>query len=279
MESNRRFCSARWTSRRRCEVRTWLGLALDELTFTAEEAWTRLKRACGTASEATLRFRRLDTEWTRLGVPAIYQIDVQGYECIRAKPLENKHILAVNPDFYERLEHSYDSRFYRQEVLGEYLNIAQGRVYEAFDYHEMSEPVEYDSSATLYWSLDFNVTPLCSVLAQKRRQADFRLSMRYRSKTRRLAMPWKLSEQGGPGAARRGITGDASGRQRSVNTQGDTYTELQHQLDRAGFTELHVASSLEQSIGNGPSETRQRLPAEFGRRMPDVRGSALQRIH
>jgi hypothetical protein len=39
----------------------------------------------------------------------------------------------VNPDFYKRQEHSYDARFFRQELLGEYLNNSQGRVYETFD--------------------------------------------------------------------------------------------------------------------------------------------------
>ncbi len=46
-----------------------------------------------------------------------------------AKPFENRHILDQVPDFYERLQSSYDESFYKQEVLGEYLNVGGSRVF------------------------------------------------------------------------------------------------------------------------------------------------------
>jgi len=56
----------------------------------------------------------------------------KGYALIHAQPFENHHVLDAVPDFYERLEHSYDARFYEQEALGRFLNVQQGRVYYAF---------------------------------------------------------------------------------------------------------------------------------------------------
>jgi hypothetical protein len=143
----------------------WFGL--DELTYTQEEAWIRLEgrlrdpkaqRLCGFAV------------WTPKGFDWVYDRfianPVDGYEVIRAAPRENQFILSQTPDYYDRLARSYDERFYKQEVLGEYLEQAAGRVYDSFDRRVHVGPVEVDPKKTLLWSLDFNVNPMSSVVAQ-----------------------------------------------------------------------------------------------------------------
>jgi hypothetical protein len=144
---------------------SWFGL--DELTYTQEEAWVVLegrlrdpaaKRLCGFAV------------WTPKGYDWVYRRfsadPVEGYEVVVAKPFENRHLLTQVPDFYERLKHSYDEKFYEQEVLGKYLSIHGGTVYYAFDRRVHSSDVEIDSALPLLWALDFNVDPMCSVVAQ-----------------------------------------------------------------------------------------------------------------
>ncbi len=97
----------------------WFGL--DELTYTAEHAWLRLegrlrdpraKRLCGFGV------------WTPKGYDWVYERfiarRVDGYETVVARPFENQFLLDKIPDYYERLKSSYDSRFYEQEVLGQY---------------------------------------------------------------------------------------------------------------------------------------------------------------
>lgn len=212
----------------------WFGI--DELTLTTEDAWVRLE-----ARLREPRARRLCGfgVWTPNGHDWVYRrfikSAVPGYECVRARPQENKFILEANPDFYRRLEHSYDPRFYRQEVLGEYLNILQGRVYECFDRERNLAPAAYDPRQPLYWSLDFNVTPLCSVLAQKRDEALYvvdEISLENATVSDAVdALRNKIADLQAPIV----ITGDASGRQRSVNSAGDTYSELRHYLNKAGF--------------------------------------------
>lgn len=143
---------------------SWFGV--DELTYSKENAWQRLEarlrdpkatRLCGFAV------------WTPKGFDWVYRRfvsaeRVKGYEAIYAKPGENK---ALPPDFYERLKNSYDERFFRQEVLGEYLNIFSGRTYYGFDRAgNVQGTLEFDRRQPLCWSLDFNVNPMCSVLAQ-----------------------------------------------------------------------------------------------------------------
>ncbi|MEO7651378.1 MAG: terminase family protein [Bryobacteraceae bacterium] len=145
----------------------WFGL--DELTYTPEEAWLRLegrlrdpkaKRLCGFAV------------WTPKGFDWVYRRFVAdskvGYETIFAKPFENHFLLGQVPDFYERLKNSYDSQFFQQEILGQYLHMQGGLVYHAFDRSKHMVTVEAQPGQPLLWALDFNVNPMSSVVAQIR---------------------------------------------------------------------------------------------------------------
>src|SRR5579862_6987268 len=143
----------------------WFGL--DELTYTAEDAWLRLEgrlrdpkahRLCGFAV------------WTPKGFDWVHErfvaSRVEGYETVIAQPFENRFLLDRIPDYYERLKNSYDARFYQQEALGEYLNLHGGRVYCAFDRQRNIADAEVNPARPLLWALDFNVDPMCSVVAQ-----------------------------------------------------------------------------------------------------------------
>jgi len=143
----------------------WFGL--DELTYTQEEAWVVLEgrlrdpkatRLCGFAT------------WTPKGFDWVYQRFVQerveGYEVIVAEPFENRYLLERIPDFYERLKRSYDAKFYEQEVMGKYISLNAGLVYHAFNREEHTAEVKVEQMQPLLWALDFNVDPMCSVVAQ-----------------------------------------------------------------------------------------------------------------
>src|SRR4051794_30849090 len=145
----------------------WFGV--DELSYTQEEVWLRLEgrlrdpdasRLCGFAV------------WTPKGHDWVYRRFLQNagslYDVIIATPFENRHILDKIPDFYERLKGSYDERFYQQEVLGEYLATDCNRVYQQFSRTEHVAQLQTDVRLPLLWALDFNVDPMCSVVAQKR---------------------------------------------------------------------------------------------------------------
>ncbi|MEP6540457.1 MAG: phage terminase large subunit [Bryobacteraceae bacterium] len=143
----------------------WFGV--DELSYTAEEAWLRLEgrlrdpqaqRLCGFAV------------WTPKGYDWVYRKFLKdtpdGYEVVVAKPNENRFLLEAVPDFYERLKASYDEKFYRQEALGEYLSAHSGLVYREFQRALHVVDVTADSNRPLLWALDFNVDPMSSVVAQ-----------------------------------------------------------------------------------------------------------------
>ncbi len=145
----------------------WFGI--DELTYTAEEAWLRLEgrlrdplaaRLCGFAV------------WTPKGYDWVFRrfikAPVEGYEAVVARPFENRHLLGKVPDFYERLKRSYSARFYEQEALGEYLSLHSGLVYHAFDRKVNVRATEMDPQNPLLWAMDFNVDPMSSIIAQKK---------------------------------------------------------------------------------------------------------------
>jgi hypothetical protein len=144
----------------------WFGI--DELTYTHEEAWIRLearlrdpnaKRLCGFGV------------WTPKGFDWVYRRFIRGttdgYACVLAQARENSYLLDKVPDFYDRLKSSYDEQFYRQEALGEYLNPKSGLVYSSFDRSASLGDLTADPAKPLLWALDFNVNPMCSIIAQR----------------------------------------------------------------------------------------------------------------
>jgi hypothetical protein len=85
---------------------------------------------------------------------------------VQAEAFENQFLLSKTPDYYERLKDSYDQKFYKQEVLGQYVTQDSRRIYTAFNRAENVREIQIDSSKPLLWSLDFNVDPMSSVIAQ-----------------------------------------------------------------------------------------------------------------
>jgi hypothetical protein len=141
----------------------WFGV--DELTYCKPAAWSRL--------EARLRHPKANrlcgfAAWTPKGFDAVYEAFIakpgSQYKAFLASPRENPYTDATG--LYDRLAESYDQKLYQQEVLGEYLNVLSGNAYYAFERARNMQQVEYESSASLAWSLDFNVDPMCSVIAQ-----------------------------------------------------------------------------------------------------------------
>lgn len=158
--------SVREADRLRGTNLAWFGV--DELTYCEEAVWTKL--------EARLRDPRAANRtgfgvWTPKGRDWVYRRflgkSLPGYRTIKAKPFENRYVLAGNPEYYEALKHSYDEEFYRQEVLGEYLSGTGGSVYRTFSRERNVVAAKADLSKPLLWAFDFNVDPMCAVVAQR----------------------------------------------------------------------------------------------------------------
>lgn len=214
----------------------WFGV--DELTYTPEEAWLRLQgrlrdpkaaRLCGFAV------------WTPKGFDWVYRRfaagEDAGYEMITAPAFENRHILEKVPDFYDRLRSSYDDVFYRQEVLGEYLNANSGLVYHAFRRDLHVKDVCLDIRRPLLWALDFNVDPMSSLIAQvvDREVLVAEELVLSRATTQQACEEFHSRMRGGPWKVI--VYGDASG-QRMQTTGSSDYQIIREYFRRAGFAPL-----------------------------------------
>lgn len=71
------------------------------------------------------------------------------------------------PDGYaESLKESYDEKAYKQEVLGEFVNLTQGAIYYSFNRSKHVTDVARDPSAPVRVAIDFNVNPMSAVAFQ-----------------------------------------------------------------------------------------------------------------
>ena len=217
---------------------SWFGI--DELSYASEDAWLRL--------EARLRDPKATKlcgfgVWTPQGHDWVYRRfihqPIAGYECVRAVPFENRFMLDKTPDYYDRLQSSYDPRFFQQEALGEYVNSRADRVYHCFNRAVHVVHRRYDPGKTLLWSLDFNVAPMSSVLLQyfgERLVAVDEIVIS-RATTEEACM--EFENRYGRHAAELEIYGDASGRN-THTTGGSDYAAIQNHLHRAGFRSLKI---------------------------------------
>jgi hypothetical protein len=73
----------------------------------------------------------------------------------------------VRPEEIACATKELDERTYRQEFQASFENVTAGRVYYAFERAGNVEKIEYNPRLPLFWSLDFNVNPMCSVIAQR----------------------------------------------------------------------------------------------------------------
>jgi Terminase RNaseH-like domain len=144
----------------------WFGV--DELSYAPEGSWLRLEGRLRDPQATQLTGFGV---WTPKGFDWVYRKFIEtkrrGYEVILAQPYENRFLLEKVPDFYERLKDSYDETFFRQEVLGDYLNANGSLVYAAFSRGANVEAgTGMDPALPLCWAVDFNVDPMSSVVAQ-----------------------------------------------------------------------------------------------------------------
>jgi hypothetical protein len=72
----------------------------------------------------------------------------------------------VSPEELQNAAKQLDDRIYRQEFEARFLTLGVGRAYYAFDRTQNVGSLGLSPQIPLYWSLDFNMNPLCFVLAQ-----------------------------------------------------------------------------------------------------------------
>ena len=216
----------------------WFGV--DELTYCKEQAWLRLE---GRLRDPKAKHPGGFAVWTPKGPDWVYRRFVatpgEDYECVLAKPQENKHILNVDPKFYERLRSTYSEAFYRQEVLGEYV-LANGlQVYTAFKHDLHVKPLSFSPLLPILWTLDFNVGQFCTLLCQRVEDSlhVVRELVLQRATTQEMAVDMNaLYGQRGHSLV---IYGDASGNAAQTNGPSN-YKQLLAELGSKNWKSVHL---------------------------------------
>lgn len=84
-------------------------------------------------------------------------------EVISANSRDNIHL----PEGYvDSLMTQYDSKLIRQEIEGEFVNTAAGKIYYAFDRTKNLKPLTKDPNIPFTIGTDFNINPMTSVICQ-----------------------------------------------------------------------------------------------------------------
>ncbi len=211
----------------------WFGV--DELTYCREEAWLRLEGRLRDPDATKLTGFAV---WTPKGHDWVHERFVakppSGYGVILAKAMENRYILDKVPDFYERLKHSYDEKFYRQEVLGEYLNANDSLVYHAFDRTTNITTITVDTDEPILWAMDFNVDPMSSLVVQYIGGTIYVLDEIVLSRASTADACQEFINRYPPPQKGLRIYGDASGNNRMSSGSTD-YQIVRETLQKAGY--------------------------------------------
>jgi len=139
-------------------------LILDEYASIAKEAWPEVLRPALADKQGHALF---------IGTPRGYDHFYDLYQGVQKQPnwatfqFTTEQGGNVSAEELEGATHELDERTYRQEFQASFENLTSGLVYYAFDRAENVQPLHFDPRLPLFWSLDFNIDPMCSVIGQR----------------------------------------------------------------------------------------------------------------
>lgn len=138
-------------------------VVLDEFASMAPEAWTEVLRPALSDRVGGALF---------IGTPKghnhFYELfqagrEQEGWGTFQYTTEQGGLVL---PAELEAARLELDERTFQQEYQASFENLATGRVYYAFDRARNVRSLISSASAPLFWALDFNVNPMCSVIGQ-----------------------------------------------------------------------------------------------------------------
>jgi hypothetical protein len=138
-------------------------VVLDEYASMAPEAWTEVLRPA--LSDRLGRALFIGTPKGLNHFHELYQnAQAQAHwEAFRYTTEEGGNVAAEE---IESASSEMDERTYRQEFQASFENLSHGVVYYAFSRSDNLRETRWRTGEPLYWSLDFNVDPMSSVVCQ-----------------------------------------------------------------------------------------------------------------
>jgi hypothetical protein len=145
-------------------------VALDEYACMAPQAWTEVLRPALADRMGKALF---------IGTPQGFNHFHDLYQSARSQPDSQAFQFTttqggnVSAEEIQSAAHQLDDRIFRQEFEASFETLGVGRAYYAFDRAASVASLSYTGQVPLCWALDFNMNPLCSVLAQIRNGAVY----------------------------------------------------------------------------------------------------------
>lgn len=167
------------------------------------------------------------------------------YRRIIAPSTENKHL---SDGYLENMRQQYSADYYRMNVLGQDFNNTKGLVCPQFSETNLDDALTYQKDLRLYLTCDFNVDPMCWVVAHRTLLPDGQAQYEFIDElcienTNIIQSAQEFIRRYASHQAGVTITGDATGRNRSdssANPNESKYRILLNALSDGGMTNLHL---------------------------------------
>lgn len=212
-------------------------LVLDEYASIAREAWPEVLRPALADRVGRALF---------IGTPHGYNHFHDLHEKARKEPdwevfqFTTEQGGNVSRDEIEKATRELDERTYRQEFQASFENFTTGMVYYPFSRTENVRPRQYDPRLPLFWSLDFNINPMCSVIGQRDGDRVNILAELVLPDSNTMAACQAFVERAGPWLPNRfappiDVYGDATGDSRRTSASRTDWQIVKESLDRYAF--------------------------------------------
>ncbi|MEB3286169.1 MAG: phage terminase large subunit [Vampirovibrionales bacterium] len=167
------------------------------------------------------------------------------YRRVLAPSTENSHLSAA---YLENMKQQFSAEYYRMNVLGQDGGTQKGLLCPQFSESNLDEALQCQATLRLYLSCDFNVDPMCWVIAHRTQQPGMQIQYEFFDElcienTNIIQTAEEFARRYASHEAGIVITGDASGRSRSdssANPNDSKYRILLNTLSNAGMKNVHL---------------------------------------
>jgi hypothetical protein len=232
-------------------------IVLDEYASMAPEAWTEVLRPALADRQGKALF---------IGTPHGRNHFFDLHEAAENQPHWASFTFTtaqggnVTREELESATHELDERTFRQEFQASFENMGVGRAYYAFDRTLNVRVLRYDPKQPLFWALDFNMNPLCSVLGQNYNGKVFILDELILPDSRTLAACEEFLERTQKWVGAPDLTGFP---------EGEALEVVRRQLQFAPLNVFVYGDSTGEQRRTSASRTDWQIVKEFFGRYPD----------
>ena len=158
----------------------------------------------------------------------------ENYRLIIAPTTNN---IYLPPHFIQSLKESFDEEYYKINVLGEFGDYSSGLVVKGFD-EENKMNLKYNYELPLYITCDFNVDPMCWALAHKDRENVYFFDEIVVENTSTQQCIDEFLRRYPKHKSEIIINGDASGDNRSTQSEYTNYAIIKNALKNYGYEDI-----------------------------------------